>query len=44
MFGCCHLLKKELKDSFLSLNLVSLNPCVKFYKKSADKKSPESHL
>lgn len=44
MSGCCLSLKKELKDSFLYLNSVSLNQCAKSYKKSADKKLPEFHL
>lgn len=38
MFGCYHSSNKELKDLFLLLNSELLNQCVKFYKKSADKK------
>lgn len=43
MSGCCLSLKKELKDLFPSLNLEWLNQCVKFCKKSADKKLQEFH-
>lgn len=42
-FGCSHSLKKESKDSFQFQSSVSSNPCAKSFKKSADKKSPESH-